>query len=436
MPSPTSRRQFITASAAAAGSLAAPYILRGQDGTQEFKVGLIGCGGRGSGAADQTLSVTGPNVKLVAVGDVFKPNADDALRQLKNKHGAKVDVPDERKFSGFDAYQNVLSVPGLNVVILATPPGFRPFHFEAAIKAGKHVFMEKPVCVDSHGAQMAMRAAKEADQKGLKVVVGLQRRYQNSYLETLKRIQEGVIGDIVSAQVYWNGGRPWVRDRQQGDTEMIYQVRNWYHFNWLCGDNICEQHIHNIDVANWFLGDKPPVRARGMGGRQTLTEKKYGEIFDHHYVEFIYDNGVIVNSQCRHAPNTWSQVSESFVGTKGTGQAGILRDHAGKVLWRHPRDVDPNPYQTEHDRLYEAIVQNKPLNNAHYGTNSSFTSVLGRYCTYSGKEITWDDALNCGLRLTPEDFGPDAQPKVMPDNDGNYPVAIPGKFDWKTGKNA
>ena len=269
------------------------------------------------------------------------------------------------------------------------------------------------------------------------MVVGLQRRYEVSYLETFKRVQEGLIGDIVAAQVYWNGGRPWVRDREAGDTEMMYQVRNWYHFTWLCGDNICEQHIHNIDVANWFLGDKPPVRARGMGGRQSLTDKKYGEIFDHHYVEFIYDNGVIVNSQCRHAPNTWGSVTEHFIGTKGVAQAGRIRDHAGKDLWRHRggSDRDPNPYQTEHDRFYEAITKNLPLNNAHYGANSSFTSVLGRYCTYSGKEISWDAALNSGVRITPENFGPDAEPPVKPDADGAYAVAIPGKFDWRLSRN-
>lgn len=430
---PKTRRQFISTSAGAIGALAAPHILRGQDANREFKVALIGCGGRGSGAADQTLSVTGPNVKLVAMADVFADRINGSLNELRNKHGVKVDVPDERKFVGFDAYQK--AVESADVVLLATPPGFRPFHFEAAIKAGRHVFMEKPVCIDSHGAQMVMRAAQEADQKNLKVVVGLQRRYQNSYLETVKRVQDGMIGDITSAQVYWNGNRPWVRDRRPDMTEMMYQVHNWYHFAWLSGDNICEQHIHNIDVANWFLGDKHPVRARGMGGRQTLTEPKYGEIFDHHYVEFVYDNGVVVNSQCRHAPNTWNQVHETIIGTKGVAQAGQIRDHSGKVLWRHRGESDPNPYQTEHDQLYDAIINNKPLNNAHYGANSSFTAVLGRYSTYSGKEIGWDEALNAGVRITPENFGPDAEPPVKPNGDGSYPVPIPGFYDWKTSKN-
>jgi myo-inositol 2-dehydrogenase/D-chiro-inositol 1-dehydrogenase len=306
----TTRRDFITTSGAALGAaVAASPILRAQDANTEFRVGVVGCGGRGSGAADQNLSVTGPNVKLVAIADMSQGRIKGAVNDLKNKHGIKVDVPDERQFVGFDGYEKIMAMPDVNVVILATPPGFRPFHFEAAVKAGKHVFMEKPVCVDSFGANMVMAAAKEADAKNLKVVVGLQRRYEVQYIETYKQVQAGLIGDIVRAEVYWNGDRPWVRDREDGDTEMAYQLRNWYHFNWLCGDNICEQHIHNIDVANWFMGDKHPVRARGMGGCEVLTGKRYGEIFDHHSVEFIYDNGVIVHSMCEHVPNTWSKVS-------------------------------------------------------------------------------------------------------------------------------
>jgi predicted dehydrogenase len=281
-----------------------------------------------------------------------------------------------------------------------------------------------------------MAAAKEADAKNLKVVVGLQRRYQTSYTETFARVKDGMIGDIIRAEVYWNGTRPWWRDRKPEDTEMMYQIRNWYHFNWLCGDNICEQHIHNIDVANWFLGDKHPVKARGMGGREVHKEKASGEIFDHHAVEFIYDNGVVVHSQCRHQPNTWGSVSETIVGTKGIAHAGVIRDHAGKALWRHRSDADPNPYEAEHHRFYEAIQQNKPLNNGHYGANSSFTSVLGRYATYSGKEVGWDEALACNLRLAPDSFGPEVQPKVLPNADGYYPIAIPGRYNWRTGLNA
>ena len=433
------RRQFIGQSGAAVTAAALAQKLSAQDFSTEYRVGLIGCGGRGSGAANQNLSVSGPKIKLAAVADVFESNLKGSLNQLKNAHGEKVDVPDDRQFVGFDAYQKVLALPDVNVVILATPPGFRPFHFEAAIKADKHVFMEKPVCVDSYGANIVQAAAKEADEKKLRVTVGLQRRYQKNYREAYQKFQEGVLGDIIRAEVYWNGGRPWVRDRKEGDTEMAYQLRNWYHFNWLCGDNIVEQHVHNIDIASWFLGDKPPIRARGLGGRQTLTESMYGEIFDHHSVEFHYDNGVIVHSSCEHFPNSWDTVSETIVGTKGVlrlnGNDAIIRDHKGQVLWRYRSEGDPDPYQVEHDEFYANLAADKQRNDAHYGLVSSFTAVLGRYATYSGKEITWKDALESNLRLSPDTFGFDVQPKVLPDENGNYPVAKPGKFDWRTAKN-
>lgn len=435
----TTRRQFITNSGAALSAMALAQKLSAQDFSTEYRVGLIGAGGRGSGAAAQNLSVAGPKIKLAAVADVFESNLKGSLNQLKNHFGDKVDVPDDRQFVGFDAYEKVLALPDVNVVILATPPGFRPFHFEAAVKAGKHVFMEKPVCVDSFGANLVQAAAKEADEKKLKVVVGLQRRYQKNYLAAYEKFKEGLLGDVIRAEVYWNGDRPWVRDRKPGDTEMTYQLRNWYHFNWLCGDNIVEQHVHNIDIANWFLGDQPPVRARGIGGRQVLTDPKYGEIFDHHVVEFIYDNGAIVHSQCEHVPGTWSSVSETIVGTKGVlrfGNQTTIRDHKGQLLWRYQGDSDPDPYQVEHDSFYAALAGDKPLNNAYYALNSSFTAVLGRYATYSGKEIGWKEALETNLRLSPDSFGFDVSPKVVPGPDGHYPVAIPGKYDWKTGKNA
>jgi myo-inositol 2-dehydrogenase / D-chiro-inositol 1-dehydrogenase len=431
-----SRRQFIGGSAAGLGAMAFPAVIKAQGATQEFRVGLIGCGGRGSGAANQTLSVTGPNIKLVAMGDVFADRVTSAHEQLKNQHGARVEVPESNRFVGFDAYEKILAMPDVNVVILATPPGFRPFQIEAAVKAGKHIFTEKPVCVDSFGAQLCMSAAKEADAKGLKIVAGLQRRYQTSYLESYKRFQDGLIGDIVSARVYWNDTRPWVRDRMPDDTEMSYQLRNWYHFNWLSGDNIVEQHIHNIDIANWFLGDKHPTKARGVGGRQVLTEAKYGEIFDHHCVEFFYDD-LVVHSYCEHVPNTWATVSEVIVGTKGVLYAGShAKDHKGQTIWRHRGDSDPNPYQYEHDMLYKHIIENTPKNDLHYVTNSSMTAILGRYATYSGKEISWDEAINSNLRLSPDTFGMDVKPKCLPDANGAYPVAKPGAYDWKTNTNS
>src|ERR1044071_292563 len=278
-----------------------------------MKIALSGCGGRGSGAANQALSTEG-KVKLIAMADAFPDRLNSSLNELKKAKEDKVDVPEEHKFIGFDANKKAIELA--DVVILATPPGFRPIHFEEAVRQGKHIFMEKPVATDAPGVRKVLAAAAEAKKKNLKVGVGLQRHHQLGYLETIKRINDGAIGDIINMRVYWNDGGVWVRPRQAGQTEMEYQMRNWYYFNWLCGDHINEQHIHNIDVINWFKGGYP-VKAQGMGGREVRKGKDYGEIFDHHYVEFQYADGSILNSQCRHIKGTMSKVDELLVGTKG-----------------------------------------------------------------------------------------------------------------------
>jgi len=297
-----SRRTALQSAAAGAATLASVGGAHADNPSSDtIKVGLIGAGGRGTGALQQTLSVPGSNVKLMAVADAFQYRVDNVLRAVE-KMQDKVDCPEERRFTGLDAYRRLIELPDLDLVILATPPGFRPYHFEAAIKAGKHVFMEKPVCVDSYGARLVMEVAKLADEKKRKVVVGLQRRYENRYRETIARIREGLAGDIIGGQVYWNGSGIWYRDRKQDQNEMQFQVNNWYHFNWLCGDHICEQHVHNIDVANWVLGgDEPqgyhPETAYGVGGRQDRS--KNSEIYDHHSVNFSFPRGVRIASQCR-----------------------------------------------------------------------------------------------------------------------------------------
>jgi predicted dehydrogenase len=321
-----------------------------------------------------------------------------------------------------------------DLVILATPPGFRPQHFAAAVAAGKNIFMEKPVCVDSHGAREVLETAKKADEKNLKVGVGLQRRYQNSYREAVKKIQDGVIGDIISGQVYWNGQGIWYRPRAGDMSEMKFQVHNWYHFAWLCGDHICEQHVHNIDVANWVIG-APPVSAQGMGGRQ--VRDKASEIFDHHYVEFRYPNGITINSQCRQIAGTKNDVREEFHGTKGTidlapGHA-VAQDYKGNVLWKYEGKNDIDPYQVEHNELHAAIRENKPLNNAYYGATSTFSAVLGRYATYTGQELKWDDALKMNYRTFPENPTWDTPTPTKPDAAGNYALPIPGQFKMGSG---
>jgi predicted dehydrogenase len=420
-PTLADRRAFLKAGTIAAAASALPSVLNAQvAGSAEIKIALVGCGGRGSGAAAQSLNV--PGTKLVAMADAFTDNVEGAFKNLKGQFGDRVDVPQERRFSGFDAYKN--AIDSADVVLLCTPPGFRPTHFEYAVKQGKHVFMEKPVAVDGPGIRKVIEAAKVADQKKLKVVCGLQRRYQTSYLETLKMIEDGAIGDFVSSQVYWVSGGVWVRDRKPEMSEMQYQMRNWYYFNWICGDHIAEQHVHNLDVGNWFKGANP-VKAVGMGGRSQRVGKNYGEIFDHFYVEYTYADGTVMNSQSRHWNGVWSRVSESVAGTAGSAYPGMIKDRAGKVVWRF-RDKDNNPYQTEHDRLYDFIRTDTPNNDAVRTAEATLTSILGRMACYSGAEVTWDQAMNSDLDTLPKTLAWDADPGPKPGPDGMYPAPVPG----------
>jgi predicted dehydrogenase len=395
-----------------------------------IKVALIGCGGRGTGAAMQAL-LTKQNVKLVAMADAFRDRLDECFNALTDENSeegnvkSKITVTEETKFVGFDAYKK--AIPLADVVILATPPGFRPIHFAEAVKQGKHVFMEKPVATDPAGVQKVLAAAAEAKTKKLNVVVGLQRHYQNSYRELYKRVQDGMIGEITSAQAWWNNDGVWVKMRQPGQTEMEYQMRNWYYFNWLCGDHINEQHIHNIDVVNWFKGAYP-VKAQGMGGRQVRTGKEYGEIFDHHYVEFQYADGTILNSQCRHIKGTYAKVDELLIGTKGSVKCGAAEiSSKGKSLYKYDKKGENNPYQTEHDELFAAVAKGEyKFADAENGAKSTMTAIMGRLATYTGEVIDWDKALNSGINIMPSTFAWDAQPPVKPDANGFYPVATPG----------
>ena len=426
------RREFVKQTTLLAGGLLAMPLLSkanffsGANGV--IKIALIGCGGRGTGAATQALS-TKENVQLVAMADAFPDRLKDSYDNIKDALGDKADrvnVPEGNKFIGFDAYKQAIALA--DVVILATPPGFRPIHFEEAIKQGKHVFMEKPVATDPAGIKKVLEAAALAKTKKLNVVVGLQRRYQNSYRELYKRFQDGIIGDMLSAQVWWNQGALWVKPRKPEYTEMEYQMRNWYYFNWLCGDHIVEQHIHNIDVGNWFMG-ATPVTASGMGGRAVRTGKEYGEIFDHHYVEYRYANGVVMNSQCRHWKDAPSKVDEEIVGTKGRiyCDKGTIVDHKGKVLYQFDKKKENNPYQTEHDELFAAIAKGEyKFADAERGAHTTLSAIIGRLATYSGQVIDWNVAPNSGLDIHPKRYAFDAEPPVMPDASGNYAYAKPG----------
>lgn len=437
-----SRRKFVKTSALITGGvMAMPLFSKanffsGADDT--IKVALIGCGGRDTGAAMQAC-LTKQNVKLVAMADAFRDRIDSCYKALTAEDISdwsggtgnirnRVDVPEERKYVGFDAYKKAMA--HADVVILTTPPGFRPIHFEEAVNMGKQIFMEKPVATDPAGIKKVLDAAEIAKQKKLNVVVGLQRHYQNSYRELYAK--KNLVGDITSAQAWWNNDGVWVNPRKYNQTEMEYQMRNWYYFNWLCGDHIAEQHIHNIDVVNWFKGSYP-VKAQGMGGRQVRKGKDHGEIYDHHYVEFHYADGSILNSQCRHIPGTMSKVDELLTGTKGKIFCGAatIKDFAGNVLFQFDTKKENNPYQTEHDELFAAIAKGEyKFADTENGAKSTMTSIMGRMATYSGQVMEWDKVLASGISIMPKTFDWNAMPPVVPDEDGRYPIAVPGKTKY------
>ncbi|MEL6273480.1 MAG: Gfo/Idh/MocA family oxidoreductase [Bacteroidota bacterium] len=428
------RRSFLHKTGALAGGLAisAPLAAKAHiDGADTIRIGLIGCGGRGTGAAIQALAC-GQNVQLVAMADAFRDRLDKSFENIKNEMpnyelGANMlAVPEEHKFVGFDAYQKV--IPLCDVVVIATPPGFRPIHFEAAVAADKHVFMEKPLAVDAPGVRRVLEAAKEAKRKKLNVVVGLQRHYQTVYRKWVDMLQNGVIGDITASYVYWNSGGVWVRPRQVGQTEMEYQMRNWYYFNWLCGDHITEQHIHNLDVGNW-VKQAYPVSASGYGGRHMRNGKEHGEIFDHHFVEYTYADGSKMISQCRHWKGCTQQVTESFQGTNGSApEPGKILTPSGYAIMDHNERKDPNPYQVEHDELFAAIAKGEyKFADAENGAMSTMTSILGRMATYSGQVIEWEKAMASDLDLSPTKYTWDADPPILPLESGFYPVSVPGE---------
>jgi myo-inositol 2-dehydrogenase/D-chiro-inositol 1-dehydrogenase len=395
-PSPAvSRRQFIKTSSLVAASAAAvatfPSVVRAQ-GKQPINAVIIGIGGRGGGAggnfleAVKNLEVEG---KIVAVADLFP---EQALRGKEN-----FGVPEEKCFSGFDAFQKALAVPGVNYCILATPPGFRASHFRACVEAGKNVFMEKPVAVDGTGCRLMYETAEKAKSKNLKVAAGTQRRHQAGYIEAVKRIHDGEIGDVMAVRAYWvNGGPIWHRG-DHGDTDLERQIRNWYHYIWLSGDHICEQHVHNLDVCNWIMQGHP-VRAWGQGSRQQLADKA-GEIWDNFAIEYEYENGVRTSSYCGQIKRDWSSVSEAVQGTKG--MARMDSNNQRLPNWRF-KEKAIDPYVQEHMDLINAIHKDSDLNEAKQVTDSTLTAIMGREAAYSGAGVAWDDILNCKFAYAPE----------------------------------
>ncbi|MGO8927484.1 MAG: Gfo/Idh/MocA family protein [Limisphaerales bacterium] len=392
-----SRRQFlksstlIAASAAAAASF--PSVLRGQS-NKPINAVIIGLGGRGGGAGVNFLEAgkaAGVEAKVVAVGDLFPEQARRGIESFG--------VPADKCFSGFDAYQKALAVPDVNYVILATPPGFRASHFQAAIEAGKNVFMEKPVAVDGTGCRVIHAAADQAKAKNLKVAAGTQRRHQAGYIETIKRLKDGAIGDIVTLRAYWVNGGPIWHHGDHGSTELERQIRNWYHYIWLSGDHICEQHVHNLDVCNWIVGDHP-TKCWGMGARQQLDGQS-GEIWDNFAVEYEYPNGARMYSYCGQIKRDWSSVSEGVQGTKGTSDPGGRIQPKGGTAWRF-RDKATDPYVQEHIDLINAIVKDTELNETKQVADSTLTAIMGREAAYSGAGVDWDQVLNSKFVYGPD----------------------------------
>ncbi|MEN6458276.1 MAG: Gfo/Idh/MocA family oxidoreductase [Thermoguttaceae bacterium] len=394
-------------------------------GSDTIKIALVGCGGRGTGAAINALSAK-VNVKLVAMADAFKQSIENSLKAIRKECSDRADVPEDRQFTGLDAYQKAID-SGADLVLLCTPPGFRPAHFEAAVKAGKHVFMEKPLATDVPGVRRIQAANEEAKKNNLAVGVGHHLRHEIKHRNVVKRIHDGALGELKFLRVYFNSGGVWVRPRQPDQTEMQFQIRNWYYFTWLSGDHIVEQHVHDLDVANW-IARAHPVAAQGVGGRQVRVGKNVGEIFDHHTVEFTYANGLKLFSYCRHMPNCWQSFSEHAHGVKGSVDIQGYGPAVMRIAGQSPVRLrqGPDGHQVEMDDLMAAILAGQPYNEADWAAESTMTGLLGRMATYSGKVVQWDDAIRSQLDLMPQRLAWDAEPPVKPGPDGCYACAVPG----------
>ncbi len=421
-PPASSRRQFLRA-ASAAGTLAAVPVNLHAAGSDVLHVGLIGCGDRGTGAATQALAAD-PQVKLVAMADAFEDRLEQSLAHLKQdgKAGSKVDVSHEKRFVGFDAYEKLLS-SGVDVVLLCTPPHFRPQHLQAAVEAGKHVFAEKPVAVDAPGVHSVLESCKLAQERGLSVVSGLCLRYDNGFRQLIQRLHDGAVGEITTLLANdYRSGR-WAKPRQPSWTEMYYQMRNWYNFTWLSGDFNVEQHVHFLDVCAWVMKDRYPVKAIGMGGRQVLTGPEYGNIYDHFSVVYEYADGARLISKCRQQPNCKNDMSAHALGTQGRAEFGErkkgLRIKSKDGPW-HYEGPPTNIYQAEHDALFSSIRNGKPINNGEYMARSTLLAIMGRMAAYTGQEVTWEMALSSREKLSPDRYDWDASPPAAR-------IAVPGQ---------
>ena len=439
MQNDSTRRDFLKTTSAAAGAALTSTVARTAHaaGSDEIRFVVVGIGGRGSGAAANIMS-TGGNVKLVAVADAFENKAISSVGALNRRFPEMVDVPPERMFTGLDGYKAAIDYD-CDLVVIATPPGFKPQQFEYAVNKGRHVFMEKPVASDAVGVRRVLKSVEESKKKNLMVGIGLQRRHEPRYTETIKRIHDGAIGDVIASRVYWNGGGIWYRNKEESQTEMAFQCNNWYHFNWLSGDQICEQHIHNLDVGCWVHGAYP-IECNGMGGHEQRMngDGSMSQIFDHTACEFTFADGSKMFSQGRHLKGGWTHVGEFVHGTKGTSDPS--REIFGDNAWQY---VDPNAapgkkrkggnaqgHQLEQNDLIAALSRGEIYNEGEYGARSTFTAILGREACYSGKIVKWDELMEKGRELAPgiDDYTLDTTPPVVRGEDGKYSIPTPGNY--------
>jgi predicted dehydrogenase len=424
----TNRRAFLKTSGTVFGGALAGGMSIGRTahaaGSDVLKIGLIGCGGRGTGAAVNAMTVD-ENTQLTALADPFAEKMEGSLEGLKKRFGERVTADKSTCFDGFDGYQKVID-SGVDVVILGTPPHFRPMHLKAAVDAKLHVFCEKPVAVDAPGVRSVLETSEEAEKKGLCLVSGLCWRYHFGVQETMKRVLDGAIGDVVSVLETYNTGHVGrSQPRKPEWSEMEFQLRNWYFFTWLSGDHNVEQHVHSLDKASWVMGDRPPKRAWGLGGRQVKEDPKYGDIFDHHAVVYEYDSGARVFAYCRQQPGCWNSTEDYFYGTKGT--CNVLNKYRidAEKRWRYD-GPNCNMYEEEHRALFSAIRSGDPINNGRYMSISTMLAIIGRMVTYTGQAIEWDKAMQSQETLAPASYSWDADPPTMPGDGGQYQVAIPG----------
>ncbi len=428
--SPTlGRREFLARSSLLAGGALAAGLSIGRSahaaGSDLVRIGLSGCGGRGSGAVVSALSVN-PGARLVAMADAFDDRMQTARKALQKRAAEQVAVADDRMFSGFDCCRKMLE-SGIDVAILAEPPHFRPIHAEACIDAGVHVFAEKPMAVDAPGVRRLLAAGETARKKKLSFVSGFETRYRGAAREMVRRVRDGAIGEVQMIHGNFNTGLLWHRGRQPDWTEMEFQMRNWYYFTWLSGDHNVEQHVHLIDASAWIMNDEPPESAWGFGGREVRTDAKFGDIFDHHAVVYDYPGGARVYGFCRQQPGCYNDVSLLVVGTKGrvrsNGLGGFVVE--GPHAWQAERQRT-NAEHTCFEEMFAGMAGGEPINDSLSMARSTMLSILGRMATHSGKRIAWEDAWKSELSLCPARYAWDADPPVLPGPDGSYPVPVPG----------